>query len=570
MLSWVGKKPLERLPVFPTQRVETFAPKGIENDEPNLLFHGDNKEVLAWLLANGYRGQVNLIYIDPPFDSAADYVRKVQLRGGKSIKMDGAGQSILEQVQYTDIWANDNYLQFMYERLLLLKELLSSTGSIYMHCDWHKSHHLRCLLDEVFGADCFQNEIAWCYTGPSGADGFFPRKHDSILFYTKGQEHTFEQPRIEHKSGVHNTGQMFSDEEEGDEERKKQMEEDGKKLEDWWIDIWSTDRYRSELTGYPTQKPSSLLERIIRASAQPGYTVLDCYMGSGTTLEVAQRLGCHWIGCDINKGAIQTTSKRLQSIIQEQVKKGKGKSSDEVVPASRAFDIYRVNDYDLQIQHNEALELAMEHIGVSRTKTDSFFDGTLGSELVKVIPLQHPCTLLDIQLIEDEIKRSRKNEDRNIIIVCLGKEAAVDAKIEQYNKTHPINKLRIIELRTDSKYGKFFEHKPCTADVSIERKGDKLHIEIKDFMSPSIIERLSNDEGILSVKIDDWRSMVDTVLIDTDYNGDTFNIVHTDVPEKKNDLVEGAYELDAPKEGSTVAVKLIDMLGEELLITKAV
>ena len=118
--------------------------------------------MLAHLLANGFRGKVKLVYIDPPFDSGADYVRKVSLRGATgTAKLDGETYTLGEQVQYTDIWANDNYLQFMYERLMLLKELLAEDGSIYLHCDWHKSHHLRCLMDEVFGAENCLNELVW-------------------------------------------------------------------------------------------------------------------------------------------------------------------------------------------------------------------------------------------------------------------------------------------------------------------------------------------------------------------------------------------------------------------------
>ena len=125
------------------------------------MFHGDNKEVVAHLLANGFRGKVNLIYIDPPFDSGADYVRKVSLRGAKgTAKIDGEGYTLGEQIQYTDIWANDNYLQFMYQRLLLLKELLAERGFILVQCDHRKNPHLRALMDEVFGADNFRNEIA--------------------------------------------------------------------------------------------------------------------------------------------------------------------------------------------------------------------------------------------------------------------------------------------------------------------------------------------------------------------------------------------------------------------------
>src|SRR3990170_3281086 len=180
MLTWVGKAPLRNVTAYPAQLVEQFSPSPslplpVEEDlgegqlwqgwpgnlpKGGLLFHGDNKDVLASLLANGFRGKVKLIYIDPPFDSGADYVRRVTLRGVTgAAKLEGEAYTLGEQIQYTDIWANDNYLQFMYERLLLLRELLAEDGSLYLHCDWHKSHHLRCLLDEVFGEDSFRNEI---------------------------------------------------------------------------------------------------------------------------------------------------------------------------------------------------------------------------------------------------------------------------------------------------------------------------------------------------------------------------------------------------------------------------
>ena len=130
MLHWVGKRPLDHVTAFPAQLVETFNPTGEETAAQGLLFHGDNKDVLAWLLTHGYRGKVNLIYIDPPFDSGADYVRQVQLRGVKDMaKLEGEAHSLGEQVQYTDIWANDTYLQFMYERLLLIEQLLTDDGS---------------------------------------------------------------------------------------------------------------------------------------------------------------------------------------------------------------------------------------------------------------------------------------------------------------------------------------------------------------------------------------------------------------------------------------------------------
>ena len=204
MLHWVGKKPLDVVRHFPAQLSETV---GVDNPpaEPsyqdflrsdyNLLFHGDNKEILSSLLIAGFRGMIDLIYIDPPFDSGADYVRKVKLRG-QSEKLEGEGHTSIEQAQYEDIWANDNYLQFMYERLILMRELLSENGSIYLHCDWHKSHHLRFLLDEVIGAENFVNEVIWCYEDIGSRSGdYFKRKHDTILCYGKSDCRIFNTQR---------------------------------------------------------------------------------------------------------------------------------------------------------------------------------------------------------------------------------------------------------------------------------------------------------------------------------------------------------------------------------------
>ncbi len=174
MLTWVGKRPLRHVTAFPAQHVETFDPVGTGGKAQGLLFHGDNKEVLAYLLANGYRGKVNLIYIDPPFDSAADYVRKIQLRGvSGTAKLDGENYTIGEQIQYTDIWANDNYLQFMYERLSLLKELLAQEGFIFVHMNTGRSHYVKVMMDEIFDEGNFRNEIIVkrihkSYTEPSG------------------------------------------------------------------------------------------------------------------------------------------------------------------------------------------------------------------------------------------------------------------------------------------------------------------------------------------------------------------------------------------------------------------
>ncbi len=631
MLQWVGKHPLSAINAYPARLVEKFDPTGEIQPAPdarpkNLLLHGDNKDALAWLLANGYRRRINLVYIDPPFDSGADYVRKVQLRGMNTSTMDGAGYSLGEQTQYTDIWTNDTYLQFMYERLLLLKELLIENGSIYLHCDFRKSHMLKLICDEIFGSENFRNEIIWKRQSAHNDASQYGAIHDTIFYYTKSAERTWNsilidpspdyidqffdqvEPETNRRyargdltaGGLSGSGYEYefggvirvwrapksTMERYGQEGRihwpkkgvprlKRYLDEfEGVPVQDMWTDIRVIHNQSTEREDYPTQKPESLLERIIRASTNPGDLVLDCFIGSGTTAAVAQKHGRQWIAADLNHGAVQTTAKRLRTLMATQIE---GNSAQAVLPglespdaspspAALSFGVYRVNDYDLNIQHNEAVEIAVERVGIQRIYTDTFFDGLLGEKLVKIISFQHPLTLLDLQTLQDELA-ARPTEARDVVLVCLGKETVVDAWLDTYNKHRPVNRITVIELRTDPKHGGLLLHQPAQAKVNITRQKAKIFITIEEFISPTITQRLQRDATLFAnVTIPDWRAMVDYVLIDTAFDGEVFNVILVDLPERKSDLVQGYYELPAPEGDSTVAVKIVDMLGEEVLI----
>ena len=418
--------------------------------------------MLAYLLVNGFRGKVKLIYIDPPFDSGADYVRQVVLRDAKSpMTLDGEGYTLGEQIQYADIWVNDTFLQFMYERLSLIKELLSTDGSLFVHCDWRRNHHFRLLLDEIFGSENFRNEITWVRsTNPKGSQyksSRFDVYTDTILYYACSPDTPLDldisripltEDELKEKyfrydeKGAYYDGPIVSsfsmgprptlvyeykgytpppsgwrvrkevlekiDQDgnlgwtsQGKPFRKLRPKDDkGKPIGNFWNDISLINSQAEERVGYPTQKPEELVKRIIKVSTQSGDLVLDCFLGSGTTAAVAQKLGRRWIGADINKGAIQTTIKRLRGVMQEQSEELKSKKQalpgmeveESPEPTQLSFAVYRVNDYDLQIQHNEAFNLAVEHLGMTRTKTDAFFDGTLGKKLVKIVPFNHPVT----------------------------------------------------------------------------------------------------------------------------------------------------------------------------------
>ncbi len=639
MLNWVGKRALSRVTAFAAQQSEVFDPRQtLDTATPppgwpaayppaGLLFHGDNKEVLATLLTNGFRNKVNLIYIDPPFDSGADYVRKVQLRGKTHAgTLEAAGYSVGEQVQYTDIWANDNYLQFMYERLILLKELLADDGSIYLHCDPKKGYYLRCLMDEVFGPENFLNEIVWSYRRWSTDTTKYNAMHDTLLYYQKGDDPVFNLLSIEPSdsvltrqergwdqnvvpiNGIKQPQLLVYDQTKVDQAvaegrldlskfaRIVQREPGSMPVSDVWTDIYYINSQAAERTGYPTQKPEDLLERILTVSSKPGDIVLDCFLGSGTTAAVAQRLGRRWIGADINKGAIQLASKRLQEIIVAQAG-GNGKAKQNGLqgmehgpaPAQTAFAVYRVNDYDLTVQHNEMVALACEQIGVVRSKTDDYFDGTLGSgttqELVKIVPFQHPASRSDLEAIVSKLGE-RPDETRGILLVAVGKELTVDSWLDDWNRHRGVtrrdeagrpvefvNKIRLIDLRTDAKYGRFLIHQAAGAELTVTRAGDQLQIRIDDFLSPTIIERLGIDTAanpLFRVRIPDWRAMVNAVEIDSAYDGTVFHITHSDIPAKKTDLVSGTYQLTAPADPTTIAVKITDMLGEEVLLTRQV
>ena len=278
-LHWTGKRPYRGTDYYPAQLKEKYGE--MKDDWINKIFWGDNLQVMSHMLKE-YRGKIDLIYIDPPFDSKADYKKTIKLRGQK-IQNDN---NSFEEKQYGDIWTNDEYLQFMYERFILLRELLSDSGSIYVHCDWHKCQHLRLILDEVFGIDNFRNEIIWWYLWGGRGKTQWNCKHDNILFYTKSDNWTFNYMEVldEHnlmtegsKNRLNYKGAMVTN-----KSQDSDIPEDKVLPSDTWY-VATINAMAKEKTNYPTQKPEELIEKIIKASSNKGDIVFDCFMGSGTT-----------------------------------------------------------------------------------------------------------------------------------------------------------------------------------------------------------------------------------------------------------------------------------------------
>ena len=309
----------------------------------NRLIYGDNLLAMQALLAGdastglpSLRGKVDLIYIDPPFDSKADYRTKINLPGTDIQQK----PTVIEQFAYADTWEQGtiSYLRMMYPRLVLMKELLSDRGSIYVHIDWHVGPYLKIILDDIFTKDMMLNEIIWCYSSMCKSKNNWNRKHDNIYVYTKTSNWTFNSNNVlesyaegyeekfkykddkgyymirgkgGHMSPIHSQGDLTPEHEKKYPEwTYRQYLQGGGLPKDWW-EIPFINSQAKERINYATQKPEALLERIIKASSNEGDLVCDFFGGSGTTAAVAERLGRRWITCDIGKPASLVMRKRF-------------------------------------------------------------------------------------------------------------------------------------------------------------------------------------------------------------------------------------------------------------------
>jgi DNA modification methylase len=281
--------------------------RGYPDEIPdNRLYLGDNLKIMAALLPE-YAGRVDLIYADPPFFTNKDFSARIG-RGENS--RHPADWRLSEG--YTDHWTDiDDYLNFLYPRLEMMHRLLSPTGSLYLHLDWHADAYARLLLDEIFGRERLINQIVWLYHGPSPIRYAFNRKHDTIFSYSKSKEYTFNCDDVRQPYNP-STVKTFASSSKAGFGKIPDLER-GKVPEDWWY-FPVVARLHNERTGYPTQKPEALLERIIRASSNPGDLVADFFCGSGTTPLVAARLKRRFLGVDATWRAINTTRNRLVNL----------------------------------------------------------------------------------------------------------------------------------------------------------------------------------------------------------------------------------------------------------------
>jgi adenine-specific DNA-methyltransferase len=603
MLNWRGKRPFNSTQYYPAQLKEIH---GEEVDGwRNKIFWGDNLQVMSHLLRE-FRGKVDLIYVDPPFDSKADYKRRVRVKGAVGT----SDQTSFEEKQYGDIWSNDEYLQFLYERISILRELLKPTGSFYLHCDWHRSHHIRCVLDEVLGSECFRNEIIWKRrAGVLAQSKQYGASTDTILFYSKTADYYFNTPMVkegqeeyveERFSNCGSDGRryrlspllspsysptlvydykgiksppngwsvsletmirleaegrlVFPKKPGGRIQRKQYLDEwKGSPIQSLWVDIPPVNPVAAERLDYPTQKPERLLARIIEASTPPQGLVFDCFMGSGTTQAVAMKLGRRFIGADINLGAIQTTTHRLLSVADQL----RQKPLDGETTHFTGFELLNVNHYDVFRNPVQAKELLLDALEVEKLEFSTVFDGEKDGRMVKIMPVNRIATRADLnELIAGfnyKAWERKQNESPNrpvekITLVCMGHEPDLAAQLVLAAKPFKIA-VEVVDILRDKADLEF--KRDSQAKLALKR-GELL---IEKFYPMNLLQKLS----LQKESIEDWRELVESVLIDWNYDGAVLQPAVVDI-SVRNELVKGAYKV--PDDAGTIRVKITDLLSE--------
>jgi len=604
MLNWRGKRPFTSTRYYPAQLKELH---GEEVDGwRNKIFWGDNLQVMSHLLKD-FRGKVDLIYIDPPFDSKADYKKSIQLKAVKAV----GDQSSFEEKQYTDIWNNDEYLQFLYERLVLLRELLSENGAIFVHVGTGVSHYVRCVLEEIFGKERFVNEIIWRKAFAHNDPGRCGSIHDSIYYFSKSPDRTwnkvlqkidkeyvetffdsFDPQRNERYNRLpldaprHGDGGNLVYEWKGvwpspgrtwattkdkmeayDRDgrihypksggvprlKRYESEHEGTVIQDLWTDINKLHNLAVEAGGYPTQKPEALVERIIRAASNPGNLVLDCFMGSGTTQAAAMKLGRRFIGADINLGAIQTTVKRLIGAVDGL----RQKPLDNDTKYFTGFEVYNVNHYDIFRNPIQAKELLIEALEVQKLEFSTVFDGEKDGRMIKVMPVNRIATRADLnELIagfDYKVWERRQIENPNrpvekITLICMGHEPDLAAQLILEARPFKVD-VEVVDILRDKSELEF--KRDSLGKVAI--KNGELVIE--NFYPMNLLQKLS----LQKESVQNWKELVESILIDWNYDGAVLQPTVVDIPGK-NEQVKGRYKM--PGDAGTIRVKITDLLSE--------
>ena len=420
------------MPLYEMEKQETVG----ENTDGNMVIRGECVSACAYLKEQGI--QVDLVYIDPPFASGADYAKKVYVRRNPKVaeaiaqaerELDIDELKAFEEKMYGDVWDKEKYLSWMYENLMAIKSVMSETASIYVHLDWHIGHYVKILLDEIFGEENFVNEIVWGYKDIGAkAVPYFKKKHDTIFLYqaqnTDNRIFNIQRQQLS-ESTIKRYGDYFNEDgiityawlkenNPGVFKKLKGHPEDlnqawldmnnGQPLSDWWDDISPLKSHFEESKDYATQKPEALLERIIKASSNEGMFVVDFFGGSGVTAAVAHKLGRRFIHCDIGLNSIQTTRDRLKADGAE-------------------FDVLEIKDgvqlYRNPVQTMEKIKSLIPGLK-NEDSLDSFWEGAISDSKLGTVPVYVPnlmdssSKLLDVVLMNRIIHQAIPDLDPSV------------------------------------------------------------------------------------------------------------------------------------------------------------
>jgi len=555
-------------PLFP----EDEYPKDYPKDWKNLLIWGDNKLIMSSLIKQGWAGKINLIYIDPPFFTGADFTVRTQI-GDEQIEKE---PSIIEERAYKDTWSGGiaSYLKYMYERLVLMRELLAENGSIYVHLDWHVGHYVKVMMDEIFGYENFRNEIIWFYkTGGIPEKCGFSRKHDIILFYLKSNKMIFnplkEKSYLMHKYGFSNID--------------IKQDNKGYYVEVFVRDVWDIPALRGnqpERITFDTQKPEALLKRIILASSNPGDIVADFFCGSGTTLAVAEKLGRRWIGCDLSKFAIQVTRKRLLDIHNS--KDLLDENKEKYGKPARPFELWNIGNYETvywRERQDEYLAFMLKLYQAQALTGFRYIHGRKGDRAVHIGPLNAPVTMEEIEKVVVECRANNFSKadvlgwewgyEVNELAKALAKKNGVDLKLVQIPSVNEIKSslvgfdLNLLKVPDEAVEKDLLKHirfnEVAYLELETEVKKNDVTLKITDFQIPPTAELTE-----IARKVKDSRELIDYWAIDWDYKGDTFHNQWQSFRTKKNPRVDyEAKHMYNEKGEYQIMVKVIDVFGND-------
>ena len=654
-LAYIGMDRKTIAEAVPTQVVEVVYPsKAEKKDEETLFAKGglqskvtklsdlpknrliwtnDNLVALKTLLDEKdpisgeykYRNKIDLIYIDPPFMVQNDFVAENSINievdeeeGVMSVKE----PTIIETIAYKDTWQNglDSFLQMMRERLLLMKDLLAPTGSIYVHLDWHASHYVKVLMDEIFDYSLFRNEIVWYYKNKMSRSGKdFPKYKDSLLFYTKTADNFFEEQKILRDEPIQQSKRVWKD-----KKNMRARDASGNIIYEASFDITVNDVWEipliastsGERTGYPTQKPLELLTRIVKASCPKNGMILDAFVGSGTTCEAVEQLSdelnCTWIGIDNSKFAIHTARKRLIELNG----KPKGEKGREGVYKVRPFTVENMGYYQrgvkwdpIQVgnQADAYRQAIIELFGGEYTPYSKLLHGKKRGTWIHVGPLSQPLVAEQVHAIAKEVKDT---DFKKCYVLSADFTAHLNQSVEKAKEEFGVQVLvRMIPASAIEEVKKRLEIMRQGADP--EKSGDmpniaffaplavKIHkvadgkeasielsgveVDAESFLESQKPERRDELKKWLEKK-KSWQSFVDFWAVDWNYenlkneedgHGPIFENEWQSFRKRKGkkvveDLVFKAFHTYEKAGEYTIAVKVTDVFGNDGIVTTKV